>query len=142
MSKRAAENERLVRRFVAAYSAGDLDAALEMVAEDYVAQDAARLTGGITRGRDAFARTLRSIRQTLPDVREEFLDLVASDDKVAFWIKATGHHTGTEWMGVTAHGAAVAWECLGIWYVRDGKLAGEVYLDDVPAIEACLRQAG
>lgn len=142
MSERAAENEQLVRRFVAAYSDGRLEDALALVTEDYRSEDVAALTGGVSEGKEAFAAVLCSIRGALPDVREEVLDLVASDDKVAFRIRATGHHTGAEWLGMPPAGALVTWECLGIWYVRHGRLCGEVYLDDLPAIQACLRMAG
>ncbi len=142
MTDLAVENEALVRRFVAAYSDGRIDDALEMVTGDYRSEDAAGLTGGVSEGKEAFGAVLRSLRAALPDVSEELLDLVPADDKVAFRIRATGHHTGTEWMGVPPAGARVSWECLGIWFVRDGRLCGEVYLDDLPAIEACLRAAG
>jgi predicted ester cyclase len=141
MPGQAAANEQLVRRFVAAYSDGRIEDALELVTEDYRSEDAAALTGGVSEGKEAFATVLRSMRATLPDVREEILDLVAAEDKVAFRIRATGHHTGGEWMGVPPAGARVSWECLGIWFVREGRLCGEVYLDDLPAIQACLRPA-
>jgi len=138
MSDRSVENEALVRRFVAAYNDGDIDAALDMVTDDYVSHDVAGLTGAVTRGKGAFGATLRATRGALPDVREELLDLVPGHDKVAFRIRARGHHTGEAWLGAEPRGELVTWECLGIWAVRDGRLAGEVYLDDVPAIQACL----
>jgi predicted ester cyclase len=142
MPGQAAENAQLVRRFVAAYSDGRIEDALELVTEDYRSEDAAALTGGVSQGKEAFAAELRSIRGALPDVREELLDLVPAHDKVAFRIRAAGHHTGDTWMGMPPTGALVTWECIGIWFVRDGRLCGEVYLDDLPAIQACLHSAG
>ena len=116
--------------------------ALSLVTDDYRSHDVAALTGGVAEGKDAFEAVLRLTRAALPDVREELLDLVASDDRVAFRIRATGHHTGSSWLGVSPTGRRVVWECLGIWFVRDGRLCGEVYLDDLPAIQACLGGPG
>ena len=138
MNEQAIANEQLVRRFVAAYSEGRIDDALELVTDDYRSEDAAA-PGSVSEGKEAFGAVLRSLRSALPDVREELLELVASDDKVAFRIRATGHHTGDDWLNVPATGRRVSWECFGIWFVRDGRLPGEVYLDDVRAIQACLR---
>jgi hypothetical protein len=70
MSMTVAANEALVRRFVAAYSDGRLHDALELVTEDYFAEDVADQSGRVVRGMDASGDLLRSIRAALPDVRE------------------------------------------------------------------------
>ena len=138
-SERAMANIELVRSFVAAYSDGRIDDALRLVTDDYASEDVADQTGPVRRGKGAFGQVLQSTRAALPDVREQLVDLVADDDRVAFRIRAQGHHTGTAWLGRTPTGAQVEWECFGIWFVRDGLLSGESYLDDAAAIERSLR---
>jgi predicted ester cyclase len=137
MGQQEEQNKATVRRFVSAYSKGDIAEAMTLVTGNYRSEDAG-VEGTTTVGSSAFEEALRSIRASLPDVTEEILDLVAEGDKVAFRIRATGHHTGTELRGIPATGAVVSWECFGIWSVDGGKLAGEVFLDDVPAIMSSL----
>ena len=138
----ATANRELVRRFLAACNAGDLDAAVALVTEDYVCEDAANPAEPVLRGRQACLERLRRIRAALPDVQKDLIDTVCEEDRVAFRIRSTGHHTGARWRGREPSGSTVTWDSFGIWWIRDGYLAAEVYLDDTGSIDACLAEVG
>ncbi len=130
-------NRDLVQRFLTASNAGRLDAVVGLVTEDFCCEDASGPGGPRLEGRYALLEELREVRAALPDVRACLLDAVFEDDRVAFRIRLAGHLNGTPWHGHEPDGSALSWDRLGIWRIRDGRLAGEVRLDGTCTTEPC-----
>jgi ketosteroid isomerase-like protein len=61
------ENKALVRRFLDAFTRGDIDAMLDMVVDDYVWQGSDPEGIGIARGKAAFRVAVSSFKEALPD---------------------------------------------------------------------------
>jgi ketosteroid isomerase-like protein len=138
MMQQTATNKQLVRDFLAAYSAGDIDACLSMCRDDYVWQGSDPAQIGVASGKVAFREAVSSFKRALPDCAVEILDMVAEDDRVAVRFREYGHHTGERWLGVEPAGAYVEWYPFAIYRVEGGLLAEEWFTDDPYAIKKCL----
>lgn len=131
-------NKALVRRFLDAFSRGDIDAMIEMVDDDYVWQGTDPAEIGIARGRAAFREAVSSFKLALPDCTVEILDMVAEGDRVALRFREHGHHTGAPWLGVQPQGAFVEWFPFAIYRVAGDRLVEEWFTDDPYTIKKCL----
>ncbi len=93
---RRAELERLPERsfaeHVARFNRHDVDADLELIADDFEYVDRRAISLGSTRGRDAHRETLLSIFEVAPDARTEVQEVIACDDRViAVGVRYHGH---------------------------------------------------
>lgn len=121
------ENKMIVRRFIEAYNARNLEVFKELVAADYVDHTHQQ------RGRNNFKHLFTLAFQAFPDWHEQIEDLIAESDKVWVCVKATGTHTG-EWslFGVpfSPTGKNITMRMVFLWRIRDGQLAEGWEVDD------------
>jgi steroid delta-isomerase-like uncharacterized protein len=107
-----------VRKFYNILSNGDLDAADDVVAADYVNHNA---IPGQTQGLEGYKLAVKSLRAAFPDLHFTIEDQVAEGDKVASRYTVQGTHKG-EFLGVAASGKKVAWSAMVLQRVADGKV--------------------
>jgi steroid delta-isomerase-like uncharacterized protein len=115
------ENKALVRRQEEElFGGGNLDAAEEIYAADYVGHDPSNPED--VRGLEAAKRAASDYRQAFPDLRVTVEDLIAEGDGVAARLRFRGTHLG-ELDGIAPTGRRV--DCTGIVVSRieEGKIA-------------------
>jgi len=115
------ENKALVRREEEdLFSGGNLDAADEIYAADYVGHDPSNPED--VRGLEAAKQAASDYRQAFPDLRVSVEDLIAEGDRVAARLRFRGTHLG-ELNGIAPTGRRV--DCTGIVISRieEGKIA-------------------
>jgi steroid delta-isomerase-like uncharacterized protein len=115
------ENKALVRREEEElFSGGNLDAADEIYAADYVGHDPSNPED--VRGLEAAKQAAADYRQAFPDLRVTVEDLIAEGDRVAAHLRFRGTHQG-ELNGIAPTGRRV--DCTGIVISRieEGKIA-------------------
>ena len=114
------ENKALVRRFISAYNARDLDVFDELVAPDYI--DHTHQQQGLDRFRQLFQLAFEGF----PDWHEHIEDMIAEGDRVWVCVTATGTHTG-EWnlfgVSLPPTGNKLTMRMVFIWRIVNGKLA-------------------
>ena len=104
------ENKTLVRRWINARNAHDLDAALALFTDDW---------------RDRLGRAFNGMTTAFPDVQITPEDLIAEENKVVARWTLRGTHRGT-FREIPASGRSVTWTGVDIYTVVDGKIAGLV----------------
>jgi steroid delta-isomerase-like uncharacterized protein len=115
------ENKALVRREEEElFSGGNLDAADEIYAADYVGHDPSNPED--VRGLEAAKQAAADYRQAFPDLRVTVEDLIAEGDRVAARLRFRGTRLG-ELNGIAPTGRRV--DCTGIVISRieEGKIA-------------------
>jgi steroid delta-isomerase-like uncharacterized protein len=115
------ENKALVRREEEElFSGGNLDAADEIYAADYVGHDPSNPED--VRGLQAAKRAASDYRKAFPDLRVSVEDLIAEGDRVAARLRFRGTHLG-ELDGIAPTGKRV--DCTGIVVSRieEGKIS-------------------
>ena len=121
------ENKAIIRRFIAAYNARDLDVFDDLVAPDYFDHTHQ------TKGREDFKRLFTLAFEGFPDWHESIQQIIAEGDRVWVRVMATGTHTG-DWnlFGVPLEptGNKVRMEMVFIWRIVDGRLVEGREVDD------------
>jgi C-1 hydroxylase len=121
------QNKAIIRRFIDGYNKRDLSVFEELVAEDYFDHLFQQ------KGRNKFKEMFTMAFQGFPDWYEAIQDIVAEDDKVWVWIKATGTHTN-EWnlfgVSMPPTGNKIEMNMIFIWRLRNGKLVEGWEVDD------------
>jgi steroid delta-isomerase-like uncharacterized protein len=115
------ENKAIVRQQEEElFTQGNLDAADEVYAPDYVGHDPSNPEE--VRGLEAAKRAASDYRQAFPDLRVSVEDLIAEGDRVAARLRVRGTHLG-ELDGIAPTGRRV--DCTGIVISRieEGKIA-------------------
>ena len=115
------ENKAIVRQQEEElFTQGNLDAADEVYAPDYVGHDPSNSEE--VRGLEAAKRAASDYRQAFPDLRVTVEDLIAEGDRVAARLRFRGTHLG-ELDGIAPTGRRV--DCTGIVISRieEGKIA-------------------
>jgi steroid delta-isomerase-like uncharacterized protein len=113
-------NKALWRRFYEElWSQGNLEAILELVAEDFF--DHHPLPDAPP-GREGLATLVTTWRTAFPDMRETVKDLISEGDKVVGRFTMRGTHSG-EFMGVPPTGRSVTMSGIDIVRVAGGKIA-------------------
>jgi steroid delta-isomerase-like uncharacterized protein len=116
----AAENKELVRRFYEeVWVKGNLDAADEVFARDYVRQDF-RATDALP-GPDGQKKIAADFRAAFPDLRFEIELLIADDQYVVGRWTASGTNLGP-WGTLEPTGRAVTFSAANIFRFEDGKV--------------------
>jgi steroid delta-isomerase-like uncharacterized protein len=128
-------NKDLLERYVELYNAGDLDACMELYAEDA----SQRMHDGVFEGIDAIAERLARDLTAFPDAKYVVDSFFADGDKFADEWTFTGTNTGPlrlpEGGEIPATGRPV--EIKGMEYVevRDGKIVVDnLYYDFLAAV--------
>jgi len=118
-----------VRRWVEGINSGDIDAAIAVLAPDYVAH----LTGtpGPVQGPEAFKQMYMGfIRPAFPDQKVTILQIMSQGNNVAVQTEWTATHRGT-FMGVPATGKTVRVPGTGIFRINDGRIVEEWMQEDL-----------
>jgi predicted ester cyclase len=114
------ENKALVRRFIDAYNARNLEVFDELVAPDYIDHTHQQ------KGLESFRQLFQIAFEGFPDWYEHIEDIIGEGDKVWACVKATGTHTG-EWnlfgVSLPPTGNRLAMRMVFIWRIANGKLA-------------------
>jgi steroid delta-isomerase-like uncharacterized protein len=115
-----ADNKTVVTDFIAAlFTKGDLDAADDYLAEDFVNNDP---PFGASADRAGMRAAGAMFRAVCPDWHSDLTLLVAEDDLVVEVFTASGTHTGADLMGVSASGETITLPGINVFRVRDGRI--------------------
>lgn len=114
------ENKAVVRRFIDAYNARNLDVFSDLVAPDYLDHTHRQ------QGRERFKELFTLAFEAFPDWHETIEDIIAEGDRVWVRVQATGTHTG-EWhlsgVSLPPTGKKVTMMMVFIWRIVNGRLA-------------------
>ena len=108
----------LQRTFDEIVNQGNLDAADELFAEDFVDHGPM----GDVAGREAFKAMVGQWRSGVPDVHCEIENVIVDGDRAAWLVRTTGTHTG-DGLGFPATGKPFETLSANIGRFRDGKAA-------------------
>ncbi len=112
------ENKAVVRRVIEEmFNEGNLDAADELIAPDYVQHDPAMPEEA--RGPEGFKEFAAAFRAAFPDLHMEIEEQIAEGDLVATRWTCTGTHDG-DLMGIAPTGKRVRQPGMDISRVSDG----------------------
>ena len=126
------ENKAVVRRFITARNAWDLDALDELVTPDCAPRTLARVLAAedrpaATQGRgpEAWKATLRQAQRAMPDSQVVVVEVLAEGDRVIQIERVEGTHTDQLFGRVVpiAAGRRVAYHGVRLYELRDGKIA-------------------
>lgn len=124
------ENKQLVRRFHhLAWTAGDLEAARELLADDLVDHNPLALSGRAP-GAAGLLDVVTMIRSAIPDLTRTVEAQLAEDDRVVTRFTDRGTHAG-ELMGIPASGNQLVVEGINIERVRHGRIAELWHIEDL-----------
>ena len=130
------ENKAIVHRIFNEFlNTGNLDAADEFFAVNFVNHSPGR---GTAPDREGMKQFIASLRTTFPDMKLSPDDLIAEGDKVAVRMTASGTHLG-EIARVPPTGKRISWDAMSILHFVDGKVVERWNLSDELAI---LQQLG
>ncbi len=124
-------NIRLVRSGCVAFNANDLDACVELLAEDLVL-NLAGLSEPL-RGRDSWREGAAMIKGAFPDLLARIDDIVAGEDRVAVRVTMQGTHRG-DYLGFPASGRTVTYISHEFYRVADGRIAEEWICSDTATL--------
>jgi steroid delta-isomerase-like uncharacterized protein len=129
------ENKELLDRYVELYNEGDLDACIELYAEDAVQ----KMHDGVFEGVDAIRERLARDLVAFPDARYVVDSFLAEDDKFADEWTFTGTYTGPfrrpDGTDVPATGKPVEIKGMEFVEVRDGKIVVDnLYYDFMASV--------
>ena len=117
----AEENKAVVRRVIEEmFNKGNLDAADELIAPDFVQHDPAMPEE--VHGPEGFKNFAAAYRAAFPDLHMNIEEQIAEGDLVATRWTVTGTHDG-EIMGINPTGSRVAQPGMDISRVSEGKVA-------------------
>jgi len=132
-------NKAILERYVELYNAGDLDACMELYAEDAVQA----MHDGVFEGREAIGERLARDLTTFPDITYTVISFVEQGDRFADEFVVAGTHTGPLSLpdGTEIPPTGTRVEIRGMEFVemRDGKIVVDnLYYDSL----AMLAQLG
>ena len=104
------ENKSIVRRWIEARNAHDLDAAVALFADDW---------------RDRVSRAFNAMTAAFPDAHITAEEMIAEGDKVVARWTLRGTQRGT-FRDIPATGRSVAWSGIDVYTVVDGRIAALV----------------
>ena len=113
----AAENETLIRNWLAEWDKGNFSVIYEYAHPDLVFH----LPGGADlHGPDEFREAGKAVRSSFPDLRHTVEDVIAAGDKIVFRLRVEGTHKG-EYLGIAPTGKAISYSQIAIYRVSEGK---------------------
>ena len=123
----------LLRRSFDALNRGDLEACVELVAPDFIAN-----IPGLPepqRGREAWKQNFVMFREAFPDLDATIEDIFGSGDRVAVRLTFRGTHTGA-FLGIEPSGRAVAFASVELYRVDGEHIAEEWVSPDIGSLMA------
>jgi steroid delta-isomerase-like uncharacterized protein len=115
------DNEAALRHFFEQISAGDIDAAAERLADDFVEHEA---MPGLEPNKEGTRQLFRMMIAGFPDLRFDAEDILTSGDKVVARSRVTGTNKG-EFMGMPATGKSINVQAIDIVRFGNDGLAAE-----------------
>ena len=109
------KNKEIVRGFIDAYNARNLDFVDDFISLDYVDHEK-------NIGREGLKQLIAMGINAFPDWYETVEDIIAEGDKVWVLLTYTGTHKG-EFMGLNPTGKKITSKAVDIYRIVDGKLA-------------------
>ena len=129
----AEENAAVVRAVEAAWDSNDLDSLDQYFAEDFDNSGAG--VPGVPPGLAAAKMVHQGAMTSFPDRKVEILDLIADEDQVAVRGRVTGtNQGGFELLGAPPNGNPIDVQFVGIYTLRDGKIASHWGLNDAQTL--------
>ncbi|MER6997733.1 ester cyclase [Streptomyces sp. NPDC000410] len=122
------KNLALLRTAYETLESGDLDAGVEMLAEDFIAN----LPGAPDplHGREIWRLGAQSMLDGFPDLQIDVEDMFGVDDKVAVRVHLHGTHRGA-FQGVAATGRPVSFRSIEIYRIEGDRIAEEWVAPDM-----------
>ena len=116
------QNKAIVQRYIdEIQNAHSLDGIDSIFAEDFV--DHMASSGGLyLGGMDGLKRGYATFLNAFPDVHVTVEDMIAEGDKVVAYKTVAGTHRGTH-LGIPPTGKRVQWQNIGIYRIKNGKIA-------------------
>jgi steroid delta-isomerase-like uncharacterized protein len=121
----------LVRRSFETFNRGDIDACVDLLTPDFVANVAG--APGPAVGRDPWKQNAVMFRAAFPDLRAEIEDIFGAGDRVAVRLTFRGTHRGA-FFGLPATGRAVMFSSIEIYRVAGDQLVEEWVSPDVTSL--------
>lgn len=122
--------DQVVREAIAAYAAGDWDAALAAISDDM----RIHLAGAPPmQGKDAWRSGAETLHTGFSDIAFEISNVLVDGDRVALCNRMTARHTD-DFAGVPASGREVTMESIEIYRVRDGLVVEEWISSDLAGL--------
>ena len=132
MSDAEENNKALVRRFVEeVYNRGNLDAADELLAPDFV--DHSEPSGKYA-GREGLKRGVAKLRAFSSDLHVHIEAQIAEGEKVVTWVIGSGTHDRGSFFGLAPSGESMTIEFISISRVVEGKIVEEWGVADSSAV--------
>jgi steroid delta-isomerase-like uncharacterized protein len=129
-------NAATIRAFyVELWERGDLSRLPALMTEDVAFRGT---FGQVMRGHDAYAAYVHSVRDAFGTYRCDIHELVAEGDKVAARIGFSGVHDAGPFLDVPPTGRTLAWEGVGFFTMRDGRIADLWVMGDMRGLLAQL----
>jgi steroid delta-isomerase-like uncharacterized protein len=129
----------LVRRSFEVFNRGDIDACVDLMTPDFVANVAG--APGPTVGRDAWKQNALMFREAFPDLRAEIEDIFGAGDRVAVRLTFRGTHRGA-FLGMPATGREVVFSSVEIYRVAGDQFAEEWVSPDITSLMGQLGASG
>lgn len=109
----------VTRYFEDVWNRGKLDVLDEIMAPDYVNHSPS--IPNPKPGPADLKPIVKSMREGIPDLKYEILDMIVTPDKAAVYLRVTGTHKGTLF-GIPATGRKIDIRQMQIEWVRDGRI--------------------
>ncbi|MFE5809873.1 ester cyclase [Streptomyces sp. NPDC056491] len=128
MTATAGKNLDLMLAAFRAVEAGDLDAAQDMLAEDFIAN----LPGSDEprRGRAIWREGAQAMLEAFPDLKIDVQDIFGADDKITVLLRFRGTHLGT-FQQFAPTGRTVDFRSIEVYRVENDTIAEEWVAPDV-----------
>jgi predicted ester cyclase len=126
----------VTRYFEQVWNLGELDALDELMTTDYVNHSPS--TPDPRPGPEGLKPIVRAMREGIPDLHYQILDMVVAQDKVAVYLRVTGTHDGVLF-GMAPTGRRIDVRQMQIEYLRDGRICQHWRVTDELAL---MRQLG
>lgn len=125
------DNMTRIRHAYKTVESGDLDAAVELLTENFIIN-----LHGVAEpliGREIWKAGSQAMLEAFPDLRIEVQDMFAAGDKVAVHVRFSGTHTGP-FNGVEPTHRQVNFWSLELYRFEDDKIAEEWVAPDLPSL--------
>lgn len=130
------ENKTIVRRYLEEiWGRWDVDAARELIAEEYVDRNP---VPGVGADREGLITVVRMLGTAFPDATITIEDLIAEGDKVVDHWTVHGTHQG-EFFSIPATGKPFTLTGMDIHRIRDGQIVETWHVEDILGL---MRQLG
>lgn len=123
------ENKSVVRQAFDAWNRGDVETFVGHYTEDLRYIPTSYGARPVTVGREMHRQAVESWFAAFPDIRMEYQDLIAEDDRVFVRFVCSGTHEG-HWQGIAPTGRKVVFEEWHLLRLENGLIVEEASLMD------------